>query len=115
MEVNQQEINNAILLVNDAIALLAKEAEATLKTGCQPCQEFFDKYNRLITQRYLLEQGFTAVENECITETDLWNVLQSVIQDNCGFPDASTNPFNWLITNNDYDIFTNNEEQINIT
>lgn len=115
MEVTQQEINNSILLIDKSIALLATKASATLKTGCQPCEDLFNEYNKLRVYKYLLQQGFTAVNLGCITENDLWNAVQFVKQNTCGFPDLAGEEYSWLVTNYGFDILTNELMKIKTT
>lgn len=114
MNVTQQEIDNSILLIDRSIASLAIEAANTLKTGCQPCEDFYNEYNKLIAYKYLLEQGLTAVDLGCIQMRDLWNAVQFVKQYVCGTP-ALEETYNWLTTSTGQDILTEELNQIIVT
>ena len=47
MNVTQQQIDDAIDVANAIIASLATKASQALITGCQPCDDVFNEYNKL--------------------------------------------------------------------
>jgi hypothetical protein len=115
MEVTQVQIDDAIGLANETIAILGIKSAETLLTGCQPCEDVFTDYNKTIMYKFILGQGLDAVSSGCLQMMDLWRVIQEVNTMSSCNPLVVIDNFNWLITNTGIPIITNEYKKIIVT
>lgn len=76
MIVTQTNIDDALLVLDSASLAIAQEMADEYAKGCNPCNDLWLQQTVIDGYRHVLDNGLYYVSSECITTTQLWDIVQ---------------------------------------